>query len=120
MGIFGAEANYFKALIQYEMGNLKEAEKQLDVFFARKPAYKYWTAKGYLLISDILIQKGEAEEAKLTLNSLLNGYKSENPDDILVVAEEKLEMLLVKENNLKNKKSTQEKELELNVENKKQ
>ena len=87
--------------------------------FKKKPAYKYWTAKGYLLMSDVLIQKNEWNEAKLTLESILNGYKQDASnrqaeEDILLIASNKM---LALEQYIKKPSAKKIEDLQLNIDN---
>ena len=112
------EALFYKAQIRFDEQDLQGAENYLQHLFEKKPAYRYWTAKGYLLMSQILIERREFEQAQLTLESLLNGYKADpkNPDDILILTQEKLNQVKRKQNKVEPKRVTEELQLNLDAE----
>jgi hypothetical protein len=43
---------------------------------------EYWIARAFILLGDIFADRSEWVQAKATFESIKNGYKAENPDDI--------------------------------------
>ena len=54
----------------------------------------YWIAKGFILLSDIYKQTGNAFQAKATLESIIENYKGE---DLLIIARKNYESILQSE-----------------------
>lgn len=74
----GAEAKYYVAQLQYNAGNIKDAEATANKFVDMNSPYAYWTGKIFLLLSDIAVSKGDKFQARATLQSLIDYYTSAN------------------------------------------
>ena len=70
----GAQAAYEIAKIQYDAGELNEAEKTLDKLIAADTDHTYWVAKGFILMCDIYNENGNRSKAVEYLISLKNNY----------------------------------------------
>ncbi len=70
----GSQATYELALLQFDAGNLKNAEKSVNTLLDSGSPHAYWIAKGYILLSDIYVKQGKTVEAKEYLESLKNNY----------------------------------------------
>ncbi|MEI7802901.1 MAG: tetratricopeptide repeat protein, partial [Bacteroidota bacterium] len=92
----GAEALYNIALIYFNENKNDEAEKQCYKVIEQKPSYNYWIAKSYLLLGDIFFSENDLFNAKATLQSIIDNYKTD--DDILPEAKSKLQQVTEKEN----------------------
>lgn len=90
-GAIGAEANYYLALLNFQQQKNKEAEKIILNLQNNYASHDYWVAKGFVLLSDVYVQLGNAFQAKVTLQSVLENYKGD--DDIIPAAKEKLSQL---------------------------
>lgn len=88
----GAEAKYRVAEILYRKSNFKESEKELFDFISKNTAYQNWIAKGFILLSDIYVQKGDDFQASHTLQSIIDNYDNKT-DGILDEAKEKLKKI---------------------------
>ncbi len=111
----GAEAQYLQAEIYLSQKQIDKAEEKVDALLKRKPAYKYWNAKGFLLMSDILLAKSDTLQAKLTLESILQGYKAENAqDDVIASAKKRYQKITEPKNIRKEKEESPVEEMELN------
>jgi predicted Zn-dependent protease len=111
----GAEAQYLQAEIYLSQKQIDKAEEKVDALLKRKPAYKYWNAKGFLLMSDILLAKSDTLQAKLTLESILQGYKAENAqDDVIASAKQRYQKIIEPKNIRKEKEESPVEEMELN------
>jgi len=89
--VAAAEARYNLALIEYEKGRYKTAQKMCFDLAKEMPNYDYWVAKTYILLSDTYVGLKDTFQAKATLQSIIDNYKAD--DDILPTAKEKLDKL---------------------------
>lgn len=70
----GAQAAYEIARLQYEEGDLENAEKSLDALIGSGTEHNYWVAKGFILLCDIYNEQGNQQQAIEYLVSLKNNY----------------------------------------------
>jgi TolA-binding protein len=70
----GADASYQLAWIAFQTDKLVEAEEQAYALAENYPAFDYWVAKGFILLSDVFIKNGNAFQAKETLQSVIDNY----------------------------------------------
>jgi TolA-binding protein len=90
--IEGAESKYRVAEILFLKGNTEESEKVVTQFIEKNSPHQYWMAKMFLLLADLSIKKGDALQARATLQSLKEYYTT--PDDgIIDEVKEKLASL---------------------------
>jgi len=82
-----AEAKYYLALIQYNMGNYKESEKIIFEIINQMPSYEYWIARSFILLADNLVKMDNVFQAKHTLQSIIDNYEGL---DLVQIAFEKL------------------------------
>lgn len=90
--VTGAEARYRVAEQQLKAKQYDQAiESAFDISntFA---SYDYWVAKGFILMADGYAGKGDAFQAKTTLESVIDNYDN-NEDDVLKEAKARLEKL---------------------------
>ena len=90
-----AEAQYKISEIYYQSGDYVMAENQTNILVEKKSAYKYWIAKGMILLSDIYVVKDELFQARATLKSLLKHYTGD--DELIEQAKNKLAQIDTKE-----------------------
>jgi TolA-binding protein len=83
----GAEAKFLLASIEYQNGNTDLAEEMVIELAGEYPAFEYWKARGFILLSDIYARKGNTFQAKQTLQSIIQHYPG---DDLKEVASQKL------------------------------
>ncbi len=86
----GAQAAYEIARIQYDAGELSEAEKTLDNLIEADTDHTYWVAKGFILLCDIYNENGNRSKAVEYLMSLKNNYPG-NEGEIFNEIEMRLE-----------------------------
>lgn len=84
----GAEAKYLLAQLYFDSNETDKAEKELMNFVENGTPHQYWLARGFILLADIYINKGDDFQARQYLVSLQNNYK-EN-DDIAGMIEDRL------------------------------
>ncbi len=88
----GAESKYRVAEILFRKGTVDESEKIVNQYIGQNSPHPYWTARMFLLLADISIQKGDTLQARATLQSLQE-YYTVSDDGILDEAKAKLASL---------------------------
>lgn len=91
----GAESAYYVALCLYKTNQYNEAEEQVFYVSDNFNSYLDWTARSFILLSDIYVAKDNIFQAKETLKSVIDNYPKERDDsnDIIKEAQEKLNSL---------------------------
>lgn len=89
------EARYNLAQIAFMKNQFADAEKLILELINQVPGYEYWIAKGFILWSDIYMKTDNTFQAKYTLKSIIDNY--EGPD-LVQEAQQKLNVILDKEN----------------------
>ncbi|MDR1557062.1 MAG: tetratricopeptide repeat protein [Tannerellaceae bacterium] len=84
----GAEAKYLLAQLYYDTNENGKAEKELMDFIGKGTPHQYWLARGFILLADVYIRKGDDFQARQYLVSLRNNYKAQ--DDIAGMIENRL------------------------------
>jgi tetratricopeptide (TPR) repeat protein len=69
-----AESRYLIARIYYLRRDLSQAEVWCEKAIQENAAFPYWTAKCFLLLSDIYADQGNLFNARAVLEALLEGY----------------------------------------------
>lgn len=87
----GAEARYRVAQLQYDNKEYDKAKETAFDVINNRDTHDYWVAKSFLLLADAYARKGDAFQAKSTLNSVIENY--EGNDDIIPSAKERLKKL---------------------------
>ncbi len=82
-----AEAKYMLAQLDFENAKYNECEKGVFALSENYASYDYWVAKGFLLLSDVYVKRGNLFQAKQTLQSIIDNYAGK---DLVAVAREKL------------------------------
>jgi TolA-binding protein len=87
----GAEAKYLLAQSCYDGKDVARAEKELLDFIEKGTPHQYWLARGFILLSDIYMDKGDDFQARQYLTSLKRNYSgSEDIDRMIETRLEKL------------------------------
>lgn len=110
----GAEAKYLLAEIYYRQKNYKQTEVTCFELVNQIPAYDYWIAKSFILLSDVYVATNDNFQAKQTLQSIIDNYEGE---ELLAIAKQKLKSIEDAEKALEEKKKQEEIEINLNNSN---
>ena len=86
--VYGAEAKYLLAQLYFDKNESDKAEKEVMDFIKKGTSHQYWLARGFILLADIYIKKGDDFQARQYLTSLQNNYKGN--DDIAGMIENRL------------------------------
>lgn len=70
----GAEAKYMIAQIAYQQKKTDEVEKVVFDFANLNTPYQYWIGRSFLLLGKAYMDKGDAFQAKATIQSVIDGY----------------------------------------------
>lgn len=89
--VYGAEAKYLLAQIYFDRNESDKAENEVMDFIKKGTSHQYWLARGFILLADIYIKKGDDFQARQYLTSLQNNYKGN--DDIPGMIENRLSKL---------------------------
>jgi len=94
---WSAASRYYLARIHHVEKRFKETEDACFDVINNYPSYAYWLVKTYILLSDNYLAQGNAFQAKVTLESILDNYAKD--DDARREAAQKYEVLLEQEKN---------------------
>lgn len=86
-----AEARYTVGQMQYENKEYDKAQKSAFDVINNMDAHDYWVAKSFILLADSYARKGDALQAKSTLESVIQNY--EGDDDVIPLAKQRLQQL---------------------------
>ena len=94
-GNIGAECAYHTALCLYKTNQYDEAEEQVFYVSDNFNSYINWTARSFILLSDVYVAKDNIFQAKETLKSVIENYPKDRDDsnDIIKEAEGKINQL---------------------------
>lgn len=92
----GAEAKYMLAEAAYMQDDLDKAEAEIMEFANMNTQHQYWLARGFVLLSDIYVKRGEDFQAKQYLLSLQSNYQVQ--DDIQDTIRQRLTQIEDREN----------------------
>ena len=90
--IEGAESKYRVAELLYRRDQVAESEKIINEFIDQNTPHQYWMARIFILLADISMKKGDALQARATLQSLKDYYTIDN-DGILDEVRSRLDAL---------------------------
>ncbi|MBN2237053.1 MAG: tetratricopeptide repeat protein [Bacteroidales bacterium] len=90
-GSASAEAKYHLALIQFQIGDYKLAEKMIFELLNDYASYDYWIAKGFILLADIYVKYGNTFQAKHTLQSIID---NQTDTELIQIALEKKQAII--------------------------
>lgn len=87
------EALYLIAEGYYNLGDYANAEKSVMTLSKGDTPHQYWVAKGFILLGDTYLKRGDKFQAKATYKSIVDGYGEEG-DGIKESAQKKLNGLV--------------------------
>jgi len=90
--IIGAEARYRVADQQLKAKQYDKAIESAFDISNNFSSYDYWVAKGFILMADAYLGKGDKFQAKSTLESVMSNYDNKK-DDVLKEAKARLDKL---------------------------
>ncbi len=105
-GSRGAESKYYLALMSFQNKNYDKAEKMVYALSDRYPSEVYWVAKGFILLADIYVARGNVFQARETLKSVIANYPG---NDLKQLARKKLAGLPEKSNSVSDKTNKKKK-----------
>ena len=76
--IFGAESAFLLAQIYFNAKELDKSEKEIFALIDSATPHQYWLARGFVLLSDIYIARGDTFQAKQYLQSLQSNYTAQD------------------------------------------
>ena len=105
-GSLGAESKYYLALISFRNKKYDQTEKLIYALSEQYPNEIYWDAKGFILLADVYVARGNIFQARQTLKSVVANYPG---NDLKQLAREKLAALPVKKSTVSKKQNKQNK-----------
>jgi len=90
-----AEAQYLYASLKYNSGLFSEAEKMVYELARKYPSAEEWKARGFILLSDILVKQGNYFQARHTLQSIIDNYQGKEEVEL---AKDKMKRVMELEN----------------------
>lgn len=73
----GAEAQFFKCRILFDRKKYTSCEEEIFALNDDFASYEYWVVKGFILLSDIYVNKEDYFNARATLKSILDFYEGD-------------------------------------------
>ncbi|MDR0547747.1 MAG: tetratricopeptide repeat protein, partial [Dysgonamonadaceae bacterium] len=90
--VFGAEAKYLLAQYAFDLHRNKEAKTIIQEYSKQETPHRYWLAKSFILMADILASENDTLKARQYLESLQANYKATG-DDIHALIKARLAQL---------------------------
>jgi TolA-binding protein len=88
--LYGAESKYLVARIYYLQGLYMKSDTVIYTIVDQVPSVPYWIAKGFILLADNFISKGDYYNARITFQSVIDNAEN---DELISIATEKLAIL---------------------------
>ena len=91
----GAECAYLSTICLYNMQQYDDAEEKVFFVSDKFSNYVEWTARSFIVLSDVYVAKDNIFQAKETLKSVIENYPDDdaNYEEIVSMAQEKLEVI---------------------------
>ncbi len=102
----GAESKYYLALISFKNKKYDETEKLVYALSDRYSTETYWVAKGFILLADVYVARGNIFQARETLKSIVANYPG---NDLKQLARKKLAALPAEKSTVSKKHNKQKK-----------
>lgn len=87
LNLYGAQSAVILAEIQYNEGQLTDAENTLNALIDGGTPHQYWLARGFILLADVYYKQGNTFEACEYLESLKSNYPGEEKDIFKMIDE---------------------------------
>lgn len=81
----GAETKYLLAQTYLRLNLLNDAEREVLEFAKTGTSHQYWLAKGFIVLSDVYVKKGEDFQAKQYLLSLQKNYTKQDTIQSMII-----------------------------------
>ncbi len=82
-----AECGYLTAVCLYNIENYDEAEEKVFEVSDNYNSYLYWTARSFIILSDVYVAKDNIFQAKETLKSVIENYPHDEKNHTLIIQE---------------------------------
>jgi TolA-binding protein len=105
-GYRGAEAKYYLALMSFNNKKYDETEKLVYALSDQYSTEPYWVAKGFILLADVYVARGNIFQARETLKSIVANYPG---NDLKQLARKKLAALPAEKPAVSKKQNKQKK-----------
>jgi TolA-binding protein len=105
-GYRGAESKYFLALMSFNNKKYDETEKLIYALSDQYSTESYWVAKGFILLADVYVARGNIFQARETLKSIVKNYPG---NDLKQLAKKKLDALQDRKPAISKKQNKQKK-----------
>lgn len=113
-GVMAAEAKYNLALIEFQLGQFKTAEKEVFELIDKYSNFSEWKFKGFLLLSDAYVGMKDYFQARATLSAII---KNVTETWVLDEARQRLSALDALENKDALPEGGEREDLEINLNN---
>lgn len=90
----GAESKYHMVEILFLKADYEKAESEVFSFAEKNTPHQYWMAKEFILLAQIYVKKNDLFQAKVTLQSVIDGYT--NSSDGIIDAASAMQVELIK------------------------
>ena len=77
----GAEAAYFLIQDQYDRAAFEGIPEKVFAFSEKAAGQNYWLAKAFIVLGDSYAEQGNLAQARVTFESIRDGYTAEGPQD---------------------------------------
>ncbi len=91
----GAEAKYVLAQVYFDQADYDKAEGVIKDFASKTTSQQYWLARGFVLLADVYMVRGEDFQAKQYLLSVQGNYKGQ--DEVPTMISERLAEIAARE-----------------------
>ncbi len=105
-GYRGAASKYYLALLSFKDKKYDQTEKLIYALSDQYSTEPYWVAKGFILLADVYVARGNIFQARETLKSIVKNYPG---NDLKTLARKKLEALPAEKPAASGKSKKQEK-----------
>lgn len=92
----GAEASYLVCQILFDEKKYEECEKEILQFNQANTPHQFWLAKAIILLADVYLANNDLFQARHTLESVVQYYGNQQ-DGIVTAAQDKLNLVLERE-----------------------